>query len=64
MNMEQLTIKTNDIMNFKDAADLLGVSRPTIYNLVEKLQLHPIMIGNNRYLLRNEVEFVKSQQGK
>lgn len=64
MNMEQLTIKTNDLVTFKDAADLLGVSRPTVYNLVEKLQLHPIMIGNNRYLLRNEVEFVKSQQDK
>ena len=63
MNMEQLTIKTNDLLNLKDAAKLLGVSRPTVYNLIEKHQLHPLMIGSNRYLLRTEVECVKSQGG-
>lgn len=56
MGMEELTIKTNDLVTFTEAAKILSISRPTLYNLVLKAQLHPILIGRNRYLLRSEVE--------
>jgi excisionase family DNA binding protein len=56
MGMGELTIKTNDLVTFTEAARLLNVSRPTIYNLVYKEQLHPVLIGRNRYLLRTEIE--------
>lgn len=59
MGMDELTIKTNDLMTFSEGAILLGVSRPTLYNLVEKQKLHPVLIGRNRYLLRTEVERLK-----
>jgi excisionase family DNA binding protein len=56
MDMSDLTIKTNDLVTFTEAARILDVSRPTIYNLVLKQQLHPVLIGRNRYLLRTEIE--------
>ena len=56
MDMGELTIKTNDLVTFTEAAKMLSVSRPTVYNMVVKEQLHPVSIGRNRYLLRTEVE--------
>jgi excisionase family DNA binding protein len=59
MDMDELTIKTRDLVTFTEAATILGVSRPTLYNLVKQESLHPVLIGNNRYLLRAEVEKLK-----
>ena len=59
--MDELTIKTNDLVTFSEAADLLKVSRPTLYNYVERQRLHPVLIGRNRYLLRAEVEKLKAE---
>ena len=56
MDMNDLTIKTADLVTFAEAAKLLQVSRPTVYNLVTKEQLHPVLIGRNRYLLRSEIK--------
>lgn len=54
--MDELTIKTSNLLTFSEAARILKISRPTLYNLVAKVQLHPVLIGRNRYLLRSEVE--------
>lgn len=51
-----ITIKTDDLLTFSEAAKILNVSRPTIYNLVLREKLHPVLIGKNRYLLRTEIE--------
>ena len=59
MDMEELTIKTEDLMNMRDAAKSLGISRPTLYNRIKQNQLHPVLIGRNRYLLRSEVMALK-----
>ena len=56
MDMADLTIKTEDLMTMRNAAKFLGVSRPTLYNRIRQNQLHPVLIGRNRYLLRAEVE--------
>ena len=56
MDMSDLSIKTNDLVTFTEAAGMLEVSRPTVYNLVVKEKLHPVIIGRNRYLLKSEVE--------
>lgn len=61
MGMEELTIKTNDLVTLTEAASILSVSRPTVYNMIEKHSLHPIVIGNNRYLLRAEVERLRKE---
>lgn len=54
--MERITISTPDLVSFTEAARMLNVSRPTIYNLIKRYELHPIEIGHNRYLLRLEIE--------
>uniref|UniRef100_A0A6M3XYP0 Putative DNA binding, helix-turn-helix domain containing protein n=1 Tax=viral metagenome TaxID=1070528 RepID=A0A6M3XYP0_9ZZZZ len=54
--MARVNLEVKNLITFAEAAKMLKVSRPTVYNLVEKAKLHPVMIGNNRYLLRNEVE--------
>jgi len=61
MDMEQLSIRTDDLVTCEGAAKLLGVSRPTVYNLIERHQLHPVVISKNRYLLVTEVEALKAQ---
>ena len=60
--MDELTIKTGDLFTFSESAKILGVSRPTLYNLVVRKDLHPVLIGNNRYLLRTEVEKLRSKE--
>lgn len=59
MGMLELTINTPDLLTLSEAAKILSVSRPTIYNLIAKNHLHPVVIGRNRYLLRSEVEGLK-----
>ena len=61
MNMERLSIRTDDLVTCNKAAEILGVSRPTVYNMIERYQLHPVLIGRNRYLLRAEVERLKEE---
>ena len=60
MDMEQLSIRTDDLVTCSKAAKMLGVSRPTVYNMIGRHQLHPVVIGRNRYLLRAEVEALKA----
>lgn len=60
MGVEEITIRTPDLVNFTDAAEILGVSRPTIYNLIEKQKLHIVAFGRNRYLLRAEILRLKN----
>lgn len=62
--MVELNLKVENLVTFSQAARDLGVSRPTVYNMVAKFRLHPVEIGSNRYLLRNEVEFLKTEMGQ
>ena len=62
--MTEITLDVQNLMTFTEAAHVLEVSRPTVYNLVEKNKLHPLSIGNNRYLLREEVEQLKERLNK
>ena len=54
--MVSLRLEVSNLVSFAEAAKLLGVSRPTVYNLVAEHRLYPIAIGSHRYLLRDEVE--------
>ncbi len=63
--MERLTLEVKNLLSFSAAATLLGVSRPTIYSMVSRNELHPITIGSNRYLLLSEVQvLVKEDSNK
>jgi len=51
----------NNLINFSQAAELLGVSRPTIYAMIERGELHPVQIADRQYLNRDEVEGIKGR---
>lgn len=59
--MAELILKVENLVTFTDAANILNMSRPTVYNLVARYKLHPVTIGRNRYLLREELEFIKGK---
>jgi excisionase family DNA binding protein len=46
----------NNLINFSQAAELLSVSRPTIYAMIERGELHPVQIADRQYLKMDEVE--------
>jgi excisionase family DNA binding protein len=49
-----------ELLTFSEAAELLGMSRPNLYNLIDTGRLHRINIGNSGYVLRVEVEGLKN----
>jgi len=51
----------NNLINFSQAAELLSVSRPTIYAMIERGELHPIQIADRQYLKRDEVEHLSKE---
>jgi len=57
--MTEITLQVENLVTFSEAAKILGVVRATVYNLVAKHKLHPVVIGNNRYILRDELEILK-----
>jgi len=63
-SMAEITLRVEDLVTFTDAAKILGVVRATVYNLVARHKLHPVIIGNNRYILRNELEILKGVTGR
>ena len=56
MDMAELTIETESLVTLSKAAEMLGVSRPTIYNWIKRHRLHPVLVGRNRYLFKHEVD--------
>ncbi len=57
--MAELSLKVENLVTYAVAATELGVSRPTVYSLVDKYKLHPVIIGNNRYIMKDELEALK-----
>ena len=55
--MQEITIKTQDLVSFTEAARILGISRPSVYVWLKQQKLRVVVeLGSNRYLLRVEVE--------
>jgi len=54
--MPEIKLQTEDLINYSEGARILGVTRVTIYAMIERGELHPIAIADRRYLLREEVE--------
>jgi excisionase family DNA binding protein len=50
------TLDAENLVNFKEAASILKVTRATIYAMVRRGELHPITIADRSYLDRAEVE--------
>ena len=54
--------KPDDLINLTQAAETLGVSRPTVYDLIRKGELTPVEIAGLQYLDRGEVEGLKRRR--
>ncbi len=50
------------LVNFSQAAKMAGISRPTIYRRIKDGRLHPVHIGESRFLFRAEVEELKEKK--
>ena len=50
------TIEIEGLLNFKDAAKLAKVSRQTIYNWIADGKLHPVSVGQQRFILEAEIK--------
>ena len=62
--MTKITLQTSDLLNYPEAANLLGVSRQSIYNFIEQGDLFPVVIGRARFLLREDVLRLKARREK
>lgn len=58
--MIKLTLDSVDLITFSEAARILKKARPTIHYWVNVGKLHPVAIGDDRYLLLREVEALKN----
>lgn len=62
--MTEIRLQVSNLLNYSEAARRLGISRPTIYALIDRGELHPVAIAERRYLLTEEVERLKAQAQK
>jgi predicted DNA-binding transcriptional regulator AlpA len=60
--MVEIRLRVPDLLSYSDAARLIGKARTTIYNLIEQGKLHPFNIGENHYILREEIERVAKER--
>lgn len=60
--MEQIVLEVKNLLNFSKAAQILGVSRPTLYKFIKQGKLHPVSIGRNRFLALGEVQSLKREE--
>lgn len=57
-----IQLQPPDLLGYDEAARQLHMSRPNIYAMVQRGQLHSIVIGKHRFLLRLEVERLAAQR--
>ncbi|PKL78935.1 MAG: hypothetical protein CVV27_02620 [Candidatus Melainabacteria bacterium HGW-Melainabacteria-1] len=58
--MVEIRLRTEDLLNFKQTAKELGVTRVTVYKMIDRGELHPVIISDRRYLRKVEVEQLKT----
>jgi len=59
--MSEIRLQVSNLLNYSEAAHLLKVTRVTIYAIVKRGELHPVVIADRRYLLKKEVERLKDK---
>ena len=60
--MTIIKFDTKDLISYAEAARMLKISRPSVYNYIKRYNLRPIEIGGNQYLLKKEVEQVRKER--
>ena len=54
--------KLDDLINLSQAATILGVSRPTIYEMIKRSDLSPVRVAGLSYVDKGEVEELKRRR--
>ena len=54
--MSEITLKVDNLLNYTEAAHKLGITRATIYAMIQRGELHPLVVADRRYLVKDEVE--------
>jgi excisionase family DNA binding protein len=44
--------REDDLLNFSEAAELAGVSRPTLYKRIDRGEICPVVVGRHRFIRR------------
>lgn len=60
--MSEIRLEVNNLLNYSDAARILGVTRVTIYAMIERGEFHPLHIADRRYLLKEEVDRLANER--
>lgn len=60
--MSEIRLQVSNLLSYSDAARIIGVTRVTIYAMIDRGQLHPVDIADRRYLLRDEVERIARER--
>jgi excisionase family DNA binding protein len=60
--MSDTKVEIPELYNFKKAAKYLSVSRTTVYEYISKGLLHPVTVGDARFLLKDELEELKKKR--
>jgi len=56
--------RKQNLIDYRQAARTLGVSRQTVHAMIKRGELHPFAIADRRYLLREEVETLKEKRNQ
>lgn len=54
--------KPDELINLSQAAEILGVSYPTVFALIERGELEPVKIADRQYLVKGDVEDLKRRR--
>ena len=60
--MPEIRINLDTILSYKQAAEILHITRPAIYWMVSKGKLRSIEIGGKRFIMREDVEKLKKER--
>ena len=60
--MSEIRLQVSNLINYSEAARKLQVSRQTIYAMIERGELHPLVIADRRYLQKSEVQELKKRR--
>ena len=60
--MTLIAYKPEDLINLSQAAEILGVSYPTVFALIERGELEPVKIADRQYLVKGDVEMLRMRR--
>jgi len=61
--MTNKPIELHDFVNQTDAAEILGISRMTIWQWIKAGRIQAVIVGGLRMIPRSEVERLKQEKG-